>query len=133
MVDLTGGFSQVGTGANKSVRGARVLLSTVNMDHSIADVYACRKDYFDENQSQIEQIAAGYFKASEEVIDLRKNETLPAKDRNEKFGARYKQACAMTAKVLNLIDDKKTPDIGAAHELIKGTALAALPGNYRFF
>ena len=85
MVELTGGYSRVGTGTNKSVRGARVLLSTVTMDRSIADVYACRKDYFDENRSQIDQLTAAYFKASEEVIDLRKNETLPAKDRNEKL------------------------------------------------
>ena len=57
-----------------------MLLSTVNMGHSIADVYACRKDYFDKNQAQIEKIAAGYLKACEELIELRKNEESSTKD-----------------------------------------------------
>ena len=40
----------VGTGAEGSVKGARMLLSTKTASRIIADVYAVRKDYFDANR-----------------------------------------------------------------------------------
>src|SRR5262249_28063260 len=46
MESLTGGLTKTGTGAGGSVKGAHVLVSTVDMSSSIADVYACRSDFF---------------------------------------------------------------------------------------
>ncbi|HIF15258.1 MAG TPA: hypothetical protein EYQ86_08080 [Bacteroidetes bacterium] len=41
----------VGTGAEGSVKGAKILLSTKTAGRIIADVYAVRKDYYDANKS----------------------------------------------------------------------------------
>src|SRR5208283_5108272 len=50
MAGLTGGLDSTGTGAEGTVKGAKVLVSTVQMSRSIADVYACRKDFYDANK-----------------------------------------------------------------------------------
>ena len=47
MIALCGGLQNVGSGAEGTVKGARVLVSTATMSHSIADVYVCRKDFYD--------------------------------------------------------------------------------------
>ena len=55
MLALTGGLDKNGTGAEGTVKGARVLVSTVNMSRSIADVYACRKDFYDAHKDVVEK------------------------------------------------------------------------------
>ena len=42
-----GGLDGVGSGAEGTVKGARVVISTAQLSRSIADVYVVRKDYFD--------------------------------------------------------------------------------------
>jgi ABC-type nitrate/sulfonate/bicarbonate transport system substrate-binding protein/outer membrane protein OmpA-like peptidoglycan-associated protein len=49
---LTSG-GKVGTGAEDSVRGAHVLLSTKTASRIIADVYVVRRDWFDANQETV--------------------------------------------------------------------------------
>jgi len=128
MVDLTGGLEKTGDGSEKSVKGAKVLVSTVYLDHSIADVYACRKDYFDKNKAQVEKLTAAYLKASEDLVDLRKNHEAKEKDKAKED--RYKTILAMTKTILG---EETIPDAWAAHGLIMDAAFAALPGNYSFF
>jgi NMT1/THI5 like len=49
---LTSG-GKIGTGAEDSVKGARVLLSTKTASRIIADVYVVRRDWFDANQDTV--------------------------------------------------------------------------------
>ncbi len=71
MIGITGGLEGRGTGAEGTVKDAGVLISTATMTRSIADVYACRKDYFDANRPMIEKFVAGYLKACEEIVPLK--------------------------------------------------------------
>ena len=72
MIGLTGGLQNTGTGAEGTVDGARVLVSTAELSRSIADVYVVRKDWYDQNRELVTKFVAGYLKSCEEVIDLKK-------------------------------------------------------------
>jgi len=48
------------------------LVSTAELSRSIADVYVCRKDFFDANRELVTKFVVGYLKGCEEVIDLKK-------------------------------------------------------------
>ena len=63
MLGLTGGLDASGSGAEGTVKGARVLNSTQQMSRSIADVYAVRRDWFDANKDWVKKFVAGYLKA----------------------------------------------------------------------
>ncbi len=71
MIGLTGGLDSTGTGAEGTVKGAQVLVSTQNMSRSIADVYAVRSDWFKANRDQVEKFVAGYLQATPQVLRLR--------------------------------------------------------------
>ncbi len=52
------------------------------MSRSIADVYACRKDFFDKHRDRgSSKFAAGYLKACEELVDDKKK-AAPGKDKS---------------------------------------------------
>jgi len=122
MVDLTGGLEKTGDGSEKSVKGAKVLVSTVYLDHSIADVYACRKDFFDAHRDVVEKFAAGYLKATEELVAI-KNEV---KDKpTERYAAVLRLARQLFGKDLASDAD--------ADGLISDAVFVGLPGNYAFF
>ena len=55
MIGLTGGPENTGTGAEGTVKGARVVVSTATLSRSIADVYACRKDFYDAYKPFVER------------------------------------------------------------------------------
>ena len=61
---LTSGGT-VGTGAEESVRGARILVSTKTANRIIADVYAVRADYLKSNRKEVEAFVHGLLKAEE--------------------------------------------------------------------
>ncbi|MFP4476815.1 MAG: hypothetical protein ACLFOY_14750 [Desulfatibacillaceae bacterium] len=61
---LTNGGTE-GTGAEGSVRGARILLSTKSASRIISEVYVVRQDYFDANREQIRDFVSALFKAEE--------------------------------------------------------------------
>jgi ABC-type nitrate/sulfonate/bicarbonate transport system substrate-binding protein/outer membrane protein OmpA-like peptidoglycan-associated protein len=67
---LTSGGS-VGTGAEDSVKGAHVVFSTRTASRIIADVYAVRKDYLDQNRKQVESFVRALMKGEESLRDLR--------------------------------------------------------------
>jgi outer membrane protein OmpA-like peptidoglycan-associated protein len=130
MLDLTGGLDKVGTGADKTVKGAHVLVSTQSLNHSIADLYVCRKDFFDKNKDLVQKFAAGYLKACEELVDLKNNHD--AKDRDKDKDARY---VALLKMAQNITPDWKAalPGPDDVHALITDATLVCLPGNYKFF
>ena len=79
MQSLTGGLDKKGTGAEGTVKDAAVLVSTATMKRSIADVYACRKDFYDANKPLVEKFAAGYVKGCEELLDVKAKVTIAPK------------------------------------------------------
>lgn len=109
----------VGTGAEDSVKGARILLSTKTASRIISDVYAVRKDYFDANKGQVEKFVRALLKSEEEVKDLFK----------KKDSVEYRELLKIGGKLL--LDDP-----GAVAD-IKGmyydAEMAGFNGNYRFF
>ena len=60
----------VGTGAEDSVRGARVLLSTKTANRIIADVYAVRADYFAANRAQVQAFVRGLMEGQDRLQRL---------------------------------------------------------------
>jgi ABC-type nitrate/sulfonate/bicarbonate transport system substrate-binding protein len=81
MIGLTGGLQNIGSGAEGTVKGAYVRVSTAQLSRSIADVYVCRKDFYDANKDLIAKFVAAYLKGTEEVLDLKKAyETQGSKD-----------------------------------------------------
>jgi hypothetical protein len=124
MTDLCGGLKSKGTGVRGTIKGAHVLVSTADMKRSIADVYACRKDYYDANKETVEKFAAGYLRGCENLIAARK-------ENQEKKGApKYKAMLELTQKIFGKEDIKALDD---ADGLIADAVFVGLPGNNKFF
>lgn len=124
MIGLTGGLESKGTGAEGTVKGAHVTISTAQMSRSIADVYLVRKDFADANPGIVEKFASGYLAGAEAVMDLK-----------AKFEA---GGSADYMKVLKLAQDiygkEAVPTLEAdAHGLILDCQYVGQPGNVAFF
>ncbi len=63
---LTSGGS-IGTGAEGSVKGAKILLSTRTANRIIADVYAVRSDYYESNRKDVENFVEGLMQAQSQL------------------------------------------------------------------
>lgn len=87
---LTSGGS-VGSGAEDSVKGARILLSTKTANRIIADVYAVRSDYLAKNRKAVEGFVHGLLVGEERLRAL-----MAAKPR----GVEFKAAMSASAKIL---------------------------------
>ena len=124
MIGLTGGPENIGTGAEGTVKGARVVVSTATLSRSIADVYACRKDFYDNYKPFIERFFAGYLKGAEEVITLKKA--------YEKGGsAQYTQ---LLQQMQTIYGQDVLPTLEEdAHGLIADCTFVGQPGNIAFF
>ena len=124
MIGLCGGLQNIGTGAEGTVKGARVLVSTAEMSRSIADVYVCRKDFYDANKPIVEKFVAGYFKACEEVVDLKKlYET--------KGSSKYMELLQLTQDIYG---KDVIPTLEEdAHGLLCDCKFVGYPGNIAFF
>jgi ABC-type nitrate/sulfonate/bicarbonate transport system substrate-binding protein/outer membrane protein OmpA-like peptidoglycan-associated protein len=125
MIGLTGGLDGVGTGAEGTVKGAHVVISTDSMNRAVADVYACRKDFYDKNKVQIEKFVAGYLKACEEVAAMRK-EFL-----DKKTSPRY---MAVLKLAQDIYGKQVLPTLEVdADGLVADAEFVFLPGNKLFF
>lgn len=123
MAGLCGGLQNTGTGAEGSVKGARVLVSTAELSRSIADVYVCRKDFYDANKELVTKFVAGYLKACEEIIDLKK-------EYESKGSTVYKNLLQLTQDIYG----KTTiPTVEDAHGLLADCTFVGYPGNVAFF
>ena len=124
MIGLTGGLDSAGSGAEGTVKDAKVLVSTAQMSRSIADVWACRKDYFDAHRDTVEKFAAGYLDGVNHVIDLRKRY-----DAGDTAG--YKAVLQMAQDVFG---KEVLPTLEVdAYGLIADATFVGLPGNVSFF
>jgi ABC-type nitrate/sulfonate/bicarbonate transport system substrate-binding protein len=124
MTDLTGGLDKKGSGDKDSVKDAHVLVSTAHMSRSIADVYACRKDFYDAHKDWIEKFTAAYLKGCEELVGLRKQRT------DKDVAETYKAILELTQEMYGKNDIKTLDD---ADGLIADAAFVGLPGNQSFF
>jgi len=126
MLGLTGGQDQKGTGAEGTIKGAHVVVSTQQMNRAIADVIAVRSDYFKANQPTVEKYVAGYLKGCEQLVALRKQfgET-------NKLSPEYKSilTVAQTAFGRDVIP---TLEIDG-HGLLLDATFVGLPGQISFF
>jgi ABC-type nitrate/sulfonate/bicarbonate transport system substrate-binding protein/outer membrane protein OmpA-like peptidoglycan-associated protein len=119
MVLTSGGT--VGTGAEDSVKGARILLSTKTANRIIADVYAVRSDYFQKNKKKVEGFVHALLLAEEKLHDLTRNKS--------SHGADYK--ATMSAAALMLLDSKAA--VADAEGLYGDAEFAGHQGNVEFF
>ncbi len=125
MQALTGGLEKLGTGAAETVKDAHVLVSTVNMKRSIADVLAVRKDFYDANRSVVEKLAAGYLKGCDDLLQLKAK---ASKDRDAQ--EKYKAVLKLTQDILGKETIRTEDD---ADGLISDAVFVGLPGNRAFF
>lgn len=72
MIGLCSGIDKRGSGAEGTVKGARVINSTSTMSHSIADVYVVRSDWFEKHNDLTEKFMVGYFQACEQLLAWKK-------------------------------------------------------------
>ena len=124
MFGLCTDLNGVGTGAEGTVKGAHVLVSTAELSRSIADVYVCRKDFYDANRPLIRKFVAGYIKAAEELVDKR-----AAHDANPNDAA-YN---ALLNQTVQIYTEDVIPNADEAHGLLLDCTFAGYPGNVSFF
>jgi ABC-type nitrate/sulfonate/bicarbonate transport system substrate-binding protein len=68
MIGLTSGLDAVGSGAEKTTKGARVINSTSVMDKSIGDFYLCRTDWYNSHQDWVKKFNVGWLKTAEAMM-----------------------------------------------------------------
>ncbi len=102
-----------------------MVVSTGRMNRAVADVYACRKDFYDANKPLVEKFVAGYLKACEDVAALRK-EFL-----EKKASPRY---MAVLKLAQDIYGKEVLPTLEVdADGLIADAEFVFLPGNKLFF
>ncbi len=117
---LTSGGT-VGTGAEDSVRGARILLSTKTANRVIADVYAVRSDYFKAKSAQVQAFVKGLMEGEEALAKLVAARQAQAKPYGE----------AMRAGAEFLLDSAEA--VADTEGLYADAEFVHLSGNQRFF
>ena len=125
MAGLTGSLETIGTGAEGTVKGARVVISTAVMTRAIADVYACRKDFYDTNKATVDKFMAGYLRACEMIVDMKKEYT------DKKTSPAYMAVLKLTQDIYGK-EVIPTPEVDA-DGLIADCEFVGLPGNDLFF
>ncbi len=111
----------VGTGAEGSVKGAKIMLSTKTANRIIADVYAVRSDFFQTHRQEVESFVHGLMIASQQLKELFKNK--------ENRTAEYKKMLGAAAEIL--LDSSQAA--GDAESLYGDCEFAGFGGNVQFF
>jgi ABC-type nitrate/sulfonate/bicarbonate transport system substrate-binding protein len=111
----------VGTGAEGSVRGARILLSTKTASRIIADVYAVRSDYLQTNREQVERFVRGLLDSETSLRSLVAGKANRAGE--------YRTAMAAAAKLL--LDSEKA--IADTEGMYNDAQFVRAAGNVAFF
>jgi outer membrane protein OmpA-like peptidoglycan-associated protein len=117
---LTSGGS-VGTGAEMSVKGAKILLTTKTASRIIADVYAVRSDYLERNRDAVEKLAHGLLRAQEALQLLQQQKS-----------SRQAENLQMLGKAADVLlgSPQATAD---AEALLGDCEFVGYPGNVAFF
>ncbi|MCI5211323.1 MAG: nitrate ABC transporter substrate-binding protein, partial [Candidatus Electrothrix sp. ATG2] len=111
----------VGTGAEGSVKGAKIMLSTRSANRIIADVYAVRSDYFTAHKKKVQGFVHGLLLAEQKTRTLfkKKKSNLSA----------YKKTVTAAAEIL-LDSAAATAD---AEALYGDCEYVGFQGNVKFF
>lgn len=126
MIGLTGGLDSTGTGAEGTVEGARVLVSTQNMSRSIADVYAVRSDWYKANREQVEKFVAGYLQATPKVVAMRDEF-----EKSQRLSGEYRSLLQTCQQIFG---EEVLPTLEVdAHGLLLDCRFVGLPGQVAFF
>lgn len=124
MLGLTGGLQNTGSGAEGTVEGARVVVSTSELSRSIADTYWVRRDFYDAHPDLIHKFVAGYLVGCNEVIARRK-------EYDNKGSKPYEQILTFMQKTFGTdVCPTLDPD---THGMILDLNWVGLPGNIAFF
>ncbi|MDM8554129.1 ABC transporter substrate-binding protein [Desulfococcaceae bacterium HSG7] len=111
----------VGTGAEGSVKGAKILLSTKTANKIIADVYAVRSDYLKNHRPAVQRFVHGLLQAEQQLKTLLKNK--------ESHTEIYSRMIKFSARVL-LDSEQATAD---AEALFGDCTYVGFKGNVKFF
>lgn len=111
----------VGSGAEGSVKGAKILFSTKTASRVIADVYAVRKDYFETHQAQVQKFVHALLKGSEQLSETVANQ---ATDR-DKYGKMISAAAEILLDSPQAVED--------ARGLYGDCTFVGFKGNTDFF
>ncbi len=124
MLGLTGGLQNTGSGAEGTVKGAHVLVSTSELSRSIADVYVVRADFKEKHPEIVDQFWAGILKGSEIVTDMKK--AYESRGSKEYMALLQTMQDVFGADVLPTLEED-------AHGLISDCRFVGYPGNVAFF
>jgi ABC-type nitrate/sulfonate/bicarbonate transport system substrate-binding protein/outer membrane protein OmpA-like peptidoglycan-associated protein len=111
----------VGTGAEDSVKGARILLSTRTANRIIADVYAVRSDYLQSNRDAVERFVRGLIEGEASLKQLVAAKASKA--------AEYK--VVMSGAATLLLDSAQA--VADVEGMYGDAEFVRLPGNVAFF
>lgn len=111
----------VGTGAEDSVKGARILLSTKSANRIIADVYAVRSDFLESNRETVTKLVHGLMIAEESLKKL-------VKEKKSRQGE-FKKMITASAEIL-LDSPHATEDTEAMYS---DAQFVGWKGNVKFF
>ena len=126
MIGLTGGIDAKGSGAEGTVKDAHVLVSTQQMNRSVADVYAVRSDWYKDNRATVEKLVAGYLKAREILVKQRDNF-----EKTKKISPAYRATLTMSQKIFG---KKVIPTLEVdAHGLLLDCRFMTVKGQLSFF
>ena len=115
---LTSG-GKVGTGAEDSVKGARILLSTKTASRIISDVYAVRADFLQAHRARVEALVRALMAADEQLAALMKKKGTPE----------YRAMIAAAAKLL--LDSADA--VQDTEAMYSDASFAGWRGNVAFF
>ena len=111
----------VGTGAEGSVKGARIMFSTRSANRVIADVYVVRADYFKSHQAEVAKFAHALLVAKEDLAQV----VLNSSGRK----AEYDKTFSVSAKIL--LDSEQA--VADARGLYGDCEFVGYVGNVKFF
>lgn len=123
---LSGGIDTKGSGAEGTVKGAHVLVSTQQMSRSIADVYAVRSDFYKENKPFVEKFVAAYLKGAADLVKMRNDF-----EKSKKMSDDYKKVLLLAQRAFG---HEVIPNLEVdAHGLLLDCNFVGLPGQISFF
>jgi len=112
---------KVGTGAEGSVKGASILMSTRTANRIIADVYAVRSDYLQANRDKVQALVNGLLLSEQRLAGLFKDK----KSKMQQFKS------TITAAARLLLDSEQA--LGDAEALYGDCEFVGFAGNVKFF
>lgn len=127
MSALTGGLTSKGSGAEGSVKGAHVLVSTADRRKSIPDVYFVSHKFNTEHHDTVTKFAAAYLKSVEKVTALRHD----YEDKNK--GSEELRALLAFAMGVNDVWKGGCPSEADTFGLLLDASFVGLAGNVEWF